>query len=455
MSDLDNPGLGRFYSNYIPLRIGAGTVSPLLSQRVPFSYPSPLHPHIQRHTQLRPISEVVSPYSSIFPYPYFNLVQSLCFDLLLYSDTPLVVSAPTGSGKTGVFELALVRWLLQERNNGEFQPRTKCVYMAPIKALCSERFQDWSKKLSPFNVTCLELTGDTETDDYMELRGAQLILTTPEKWDSMTRKWRDNRSLIDQIRLFLVDEVHLLNDSQRGPTIEAVISRMKTIHSSHFNSPAESSDRDKSGIRLVAASATIPNCEDIAEWFGEKAEVVRVDETQRPVPLRRVVLPFSSRDMSEFKFDLSLSYKLRSVIQTYSEGKPTLVFCSTRKGTQQAACVLAKEGLGAVSIECRRSLEQQAVFLKDSKLRELFSAGVAYHHAGLQTEDRRAIEAAFIRGSLPVLFSTSTLAMGVNLPAHLVVIKSTQQYVEGAFRYNEHTNALVYISSGNLRIVRL
>lgn len=324
--------------------------------------------------------------------------------------------------------MAIVRWLLQESNNGTRPPKTKCVYMAPIKALCSERFQDWSQKLMPFNVTCLELTGDSETDDFLDLREVQLILTTPEKWDAMTRKWKDNRSLVEQIRLFLVDEIHLLNEPHRGPTIEAVISRMKTVHSSSFHSTTQDS-----GIRLVAASATIPNCEDIAEWFGEGSKVVRVDETQRPVPLTRVVLPYSSRDMSEFKFDLSLSYKIRSVIQSYSEGKPTLVFCSTRKGTQQAACVLAKDSLG-VSAESRRSLEQQAVFLKDSKLRELFSVGIAFHHAGLHSEDRRTVESAFTQGYLPVLFSTSTLAMGVNLPAHLVVIKSTQQYVDGAFR---------------------
>ncbi|KAI6658705.1 ATP-dependent DNA helicase HFM1-like [Oopsacas minuta] len=408
------------------------SVSPISTHRIPFSYPSPLHPHIQRHTQLRPVSEIVSPYNSIFTFPYFNLVQSLSFDPLLYSEANLVISAPTGSGKTGVFELAIVRWLLQESMNVSHPPTTKCVYMAPIKALCSERFQDWSQKLSPFNISCLELTGDSESDDFFILKDVQLILTTPEKWDSMTRKWKDNRSLVEQIRLFLVDEIHLLNDPHRGPTIEAVISRMKTIHSSSLNS-----NINNPGIRLVAASATIPNCEDIAEWFGEGAKVVRVDESQRPVPLTRIVLPYSSRDMSEFKFDISLSYKLRSVIQSYSEGKPTLIFCSTRKGTQQAACVLAKDGLG-MSIESRRSLEQQALFLKDSKLRELFSVGIAFHHAGLYTEDRRTVESAFVRGCLPVLFSTSTLAMGVNLPAHLVIIKSTQQYVEGAFReYSE------------------
>ena len=406
-------------------------------QRIPFSYPSPQHPHIQRQTQLRPVTEVPAPYSQVFPYPYFNLVQSLAFDPLLYSDVPLVISAPTGSGKTGVFELAIVRWLLHESQEGDHPPRTKCVYMAPIKALCSEKFQDWSKKFSPFNITCIELTGDSDTEDYYELRSVQLILTTPEKWDSMTRKWRDNRSLVDQIRLFLVDEVHLLNDPHRGPTIEAVISRMKTIHSSIFHSQKSGGYNipTKNGIRLVAASATIPNCEDIAQWFGEDAKVVRVDETQRPVPLRRVVLPYSSGGLSEFKFDISLSYKLRSVIHSYSEGKPTLVFCSTRKGTQQAASVLCKDGILGLSSESRKKLEDHGLYLKDSKLRELFCLGIAFHHAGLHTEDRRSVEAAFINGYLPVLFSTSTLAMGVNLPAHLVIIKSTQQYVDGAFRY--------------------
>lgn len=83
----------------------------------------------------------------------------------------------------------------------------KAVYMAPIKALCSQRFEDWNKKFGPLGLSCKELTGDTEIDDFFEIQDANIIITTPEKWDSMTRKWRDN-CLLQLVRLFLIDEMH-------------------------------------------------------------------------------------------------------------------------------------------------------------------------------------------------------------------------------------------------------
>lgn len=136
-------------------------------------------------------------------------------------------------------------------------PGTKAIYVAPIKALCKERFYDWSQKFHSIGVKCKEATGDQEINDIKELDPFQVILTTPEKWDSLTRKWRDHKSFVDAIKLFMVDEIHLLNDPKRGPTLEAVISRMKTI--------SETGQKD---IRFVAVSATIPNIEDLALWLG-------------------------------------------------------------------------------------------------------------------------------------------------------------------------------------------
>ncbi|CAB4028021.1 probable ATP-dependent DNA helicase HFM1 [Paramuricea clavata] len=159
-----------------------------------------------------------------------------------------------------------------------------------------------------------------------------------------------------------------------------------------------------------------------------------MDDSYRPVKLRKVVIGYPcNENTSNFRFDLSLNYKLSSIIQTYSENKPTLVFCSTRKGTQQAGSTLTKDARFVMNSEHRQRLQRCANSLHDSKLRELVMCGVAYHHAGLDSSDRKSIEAMFTKGELPVLFATSTLAMGVNLPAHLVIIKSTMQYVKGVF----------------------
>ncbi|XP_074688570.1 putative ATP-dependent DNA helicase HFM1 [Strix aluco] len=393
---------------------------------------------------LRAVTEIPTQFRSIFKeFPYFNYAQSKALDDLLYTDRNFVICAPTGSGKTVMFELAITRLLMEAPLPWL---NIKVVYMAPIKALCSQRFDDWKEKFGPVGLSCKELTGDTVMDDLFEIHHAHIIITTPEKWDSMTRRWRDN-SIVHLVRLFLIDEVHVIKDESRGATLEVVVSRMKTVQSSLWRL-SENHDTVPP-LRFVAVSATIPNAEDIAEWLSDSkmpAVCLKIDEDQRPVKLRKIVLGFPCSDnQTEFKFDLTLNYKIASIIQTYSEQKPALVFCATRKGVQQAASVLAKDAKFVLSIEQKQRLQRSANSLKDSKLRDLLMYGVAYHHAGMEISDRKIIEGAFTVGDLPVLFTTSTLAMGVNLPAHLVVIKSTMHYVGGVFQEYSETDILQMI----------
>ncbi|XP_064284380.1 probable ATP-dependent DNA helicase HFM1 isoform X4 [Passer domesticus] len=326
---------------------------------------------------LRAVTEIPTQFRSIFKeFPYFNYAQSKALDDLLYTDRNFVICAPTGSGKTVMFELAITRLLMEAPLPWL---NIKVVYMAPIKALCSQRFDDWKEKFGPIGLTCKELTGDTLMDDLFEIHHADIIITTPEKWDSMTRRWRDN-SIVQLVRLFLIDEVHVIKDESRGATLEVVVSRMKTIQSSLWRL-LEKHDTVPP-LRFVAVSATIPNTQD---------------------------------------------------------------FCATRKGVQQAASVLAKDAKFLLSIEQKQRLQGFANSLKDSKLRDLLIYGVAYHHAGMEISDRKIIEGTFTAGDLPVLFTTSTLAMGVNLPAHLVVIKSTMHYVGGVFQEYSETDILQMI----------
>uniref|UniRef100_A0A3P9B8S9 DNA 3'-5' helicase n=1 Tax=Maylandia zebra TaxID=106582 RepID=A0A3P9B8S9_9CICH len=368
---------------------------------------------------LRPVSEIAFKFRSVFSeFPFFNYVQSKALDDVLYTNKNFVACAPTGSGKTVLFELAIIRLLME---TPEPWRDVKAVY-APIKALCSQCFESWKKKFSPLGLTCKELTGDTEIDDFFEIQDSHIILTTPEKWDSMTRKWKDN-CLLQLVRLFLIDEVHVVKDATRGATLEVVVSRMKAVHTFRTSQYPEAS----LSMRVVAVSATIPNVSDIADWLSNEngpAIYLDMDESHRPVKLRKVVLGFPcGPNQTEFKFDLALNYKIANIIQTYAEQKPALVFCSTRKGTQQSAAVLAKDARFIMSIE-HKQLMKYANSILDSKLR-------GYHHAGVDLSDRKLIEEAFTMGDLPVL-TTRTLSMGVNLPAHLVVIKSTMQYVAGS-----------------------
>lgn len=207
----------------------------------------------------------------------------------------------------------------------------KIVYQAPTKALCSERQRDWQAKFGPLDLQCAELTGDTDQGQLRNVQHASIIITTPEKWDSMTRKWKDQQRLMQMVKLFLIDEVHILKED-RGATLEAVVSRMKSVGPN---------------VRFVALSATIPNSEDIATWLGKDpmnqdlpAATERFGEEFRPVKLRKEVVGYACNS-NDFAFDKTLNGKLPEVIAKYSERKPIMVFCFTRASCLETAKMLA------------------------------------------------------------------------------------------------------------------
>ena len=239
-------------------------------------------------------SKLPDRFQSIFPYRFFNAVQSKCFSTVFNSSSNLVLSAPTGSGKTVILELAVCQ-LVSTLPNDQF----KIVYMAPTKSLCSERFRDWNLKFRAIDLACGELTGDTDNTKLRGVQAASIIITTPEKWDATTRKWRDHFKLMHLVKLFLIDEVHILKES-RGASLEAVVSRMKSV------SP---------GVRFIALSATVPNSKDIARWLGKDsaasgppAELAIFGEEFRPVKLQKHVYGYPAKG-SDFAFDSFLDTK--------------------------------------------------------------------------------------------------------------------------------------------------
>eukprot|EP00955_Chlamydomonas_euryale_P105857 365664-Chlamydomonas_euryale.AAC.15 len=149
----------------------------------------------------------------------------------------MVVSAPTGAGKTGVLELALLRMLSKQLDRGglTLQGRrggAKAVYLAPLRALVQERLGDWRKRFQDrLSLRCIELSGDSEPD-RAQLESADIICGTPEKFDAITRKLneRGGASFFSDISLVLIDEVHLLGEQERGSSLEAgVVSRIKSV----------------------------------------------------------------------------------------------------------------------------------------------------------------------------------------------------------------------------------
>ena len=177
----------------------------------------------------------------------FNHLQSEVANVLAYTNDNIVVSAPTGAGKTCLFEMAMAKlFTVALQTNGRKQngisqqlsKHRKIVYIAPSKALCDERFEDWSCRFADMHmgIQCAMITGDAEPGDcYRDMTTAHVILTTPEKWDSITRRWTENFFLIASVKLLLIDEVHLLGDQSRGCCLESVVCRMKTIYQATQN----------------------------------------------------------------------------------------------------------------------------------------------------------------------------------------------------------------------------
>lgn len=364
---------------------------------------------------LVPVSQLPDRQRGIFPFPNFNAVQSKCFQSVYETDHNFVLASPTGSGKTAILELAICRAIT---NNAV--GHHKIVYLAPLKALCSERARDWQAKFSTLGLSCIELTGDSDHANVKDVQAADIIVTTPEKWDSITRKWKDHEKLVRLIKLILIDEVHILGD-QRGAILEAVVSRMKTTGTS---------------VRFVALSATIPNLEDIASWLGrnptapqQPANCERFGEDFRPVQLEKHVHGYPC-SKNEFAFDKLLDNKVIEAISRYSKKKPIMVFCITRRCAESTAHILAKWWSSCSPQNRPWKQPMQTIAVHDAKLREVVPSGVAFHHGGVDGGSRSAIEDAFLHGNISVICCTSTLAIGVNLPCHLVVIKNTVKWDE-------------------------
>lgn len=372
-------------------------------------------PPMVQGIRLVSLNDLPDRFRSIFPFPLFNAIQSRCYESVFLSNDNLVVSAPTGSGKTAILEISICRLI-----SGPGFDQYKIVYMAPTKSLCSERHRDWKSKFALLDLKCAELTGDTNQAQLRDVQHANIVITTPEKWDSMTRKWKDHAKLMQLVKLFLIDEVHTLKDT-RGATLEAVVSRMKSVGSN---------------VRFLALSATIPNSSDIATWLGKDprsqhlpAREERFGEEFRPVKLQKFVYGLSYMG-NDFGFEHACDRKLPEIVAKYSQRKPMMIFCITRKSTIETAKLLA-------TLWTTRDPRDRhwpgprpgrKIAVRDSELRNTLNSGVAFHHAGLDGSDRHAIEKGFLEGEIYVICCTSTLAVGVNLPCHLVIIKNTVCY---------------------------
>lgn len=352
-----------------------------------------------------------------------NQVQSIVYDAAYNSNENLLVCAPTGAGKTNIAMLTILHQVKCNLNpDGSLKLNDfKIVYIAPMKALVAEMVDKFSKSLKPFGILVKELTGDMQMTKA-EIAKTQMIVTTPEKWDVITRK-TTGVQLLQLVKLTIIDEVHLL-ESDRGPVLEALVARIIR----HVESVQRMS-------RLVGLSATLPNYVDVAEFLGVSLNkgMFMFDSRFRPVPLELSFVGIKATQSGQQNMDMDevLYDKVKGLV---SQGHQVMVFVHTRNGTYKTATQLIKEsgfrGEGKVFLvdDFSAEVSKATRFARNKMLTELIPQGFAIHHAGLLRQDRNLVERLFRDGGIKVLCCTSTLAWGVNLPAHAVVIRGTEMY---------------------------
>lgn len=364
-----------------------------------------------------------------FPFELDDFQKEACE--VIDEGKSVVVCAPTGAGKTVIAQHAIHRALEQG---------CRIFYTTPLKALSNQKFYDFSEKYGSDKVGLL--TGDTSIN-----RGAQIVIMTTEVFRNMLYGTNfgavaDN---LKNVRYVVLDEVHYMNDEQRGTVWEESIIYCPT------------------NIQIIALSATVANCDELTNWINtvhSKTELVNTDF--RPVPLR-----FYYFDSSQpFKLlplltpDGKLNKKIKPEKPQWAKGKdkrkksyvkqiisnlaendmlPAIYFTFSRK-----KCDEQMEKCSGLGLNTRAEQEKIKAFIEDyiaenphlygNKHIEYLIQGVASHHAGLLPAWKNLVEKLFQMGLIKVVFATETLAAGINMPARSTVISSTSKRTDSGHR---------------------
>ena len=296
--------------------------------------------------------------------------QSVMDHGLLESGFSCVLQMPTGSGKT---------WLSKSAIRKSLDQGFRGIYLTPLRALAEELASRWKADFSDVPVGIF--TGDygrTGSDYPIPYKDAQVMIMTPERLDACTRHWRTHWNWIPEVDWVVVDELHLLGDPGRGARLEGALSRFRRLNPF---------------CRVLGLSATLGNREELADWL----QGVEFQSSWRPVPLSWRVSRYKKADE---KPDLAA----REVATTRDQGGQSIIFVQSRRRSESLARHLSSQGLVA-----------------------------GYHHAGLAHRDRRIVETSFRQGNTQVLVATSTLEMGLNLPARQVVLYDLQAFDGSGF----------------------
>jgi len=317
----------------------------------------------------------------------------------------LVLAVPTASGKSLVAYLAILNAV---RSGG------KAVYIVPLRALAAEKYEDL-KRFEKLGVKVALSVGDFDAPDPT-LEKFDVIVATSEKADSLLRH---RISWLEKVTVVVADEIHLLNDPDRGPTLEVILSKFRMINPE---------------VQIIALSATISNSPQIAEWL----DASHVTSDWRPVPLREGIYLDGKIFFSDSKTRkvADLGDPITSLVSACLEGGgQILIFVNTRRASESLAKSLkstVKRYLDSSS-EMRRlskevSMDDEEPTLIGQQLSSCLRSGTAFHNAGLTNTQRRKVEDHFRSGKIKCVVATPTLAAGINLPARMVIVRDASRF---------------------------
>ncbi|KAJ2079474.1 ATP-dependent DNA helicase MER3 [Coemansia sp. S100] len=400
----------------------------------PLSTPSQVPQVSNNDAQLIPVSALPSEFAATYSFAHFNRLQSACFADLFDSGDNLVISAPTASGKTALMEIAMCRLFRDIASRGG----KKALYLAPLKSLCAEKAAEWTSRYIRCKLQCTEIVGGDANSALEETRSASqvfsqshIVCTTPEKFVALAGGVTQPSvaTLLGSVGLVLVDECHMVG-TNRGASLELAVSLIRA---------------NAGQARIIAVSATVGNIGDVAEWLADRnsgaAKPLVFGEEYRPVPLTKVVLGYDCTG-PYYQFQRNLDFRLSGIINTHGTGRSVLIFCPTRGAAQECARLIA-QNIGQLTRQ-PMPVHLTSAFT-NHLLNKCVPLGVAYHHAGLAANDRTRIEQLFINGAVQILCSTSTLGIGVNMPAYMVIVKGTKGYTDNNYKEYAQSEVLQFI----------
>ena len=333
----------------------------------------------------------------------------------------LVLASPTASGKTLVAEVCILKHILEK--NG------KAIYLAPLRALASEKFKEFQKysaikKPSGEHLRVGISTGDYDSSDPW-LGRYDIIISTNEKADSLLRH---RAPWMNELSLVVADEIHLLTEHERGPTLEVVLTRLTEINPN---------------IQVLALSATVRNAEEVGEWLHAGS----VTTEWRPVPLKEGIYHEGQLQFKDGSSRIIPSGTKAPVLDialdVLAAGGQALIFTETRRSAVEMgrkASVAVKPRLSKIEERSLNTIAERVLSAGEKTrlgeaLASQVASGAGFHHAGLTGAHRGIVESAFRDGRIKVLAATPTLAAGVNLPARTVIISSYERFEAGHGRY--------------------